>query len=62
MPHIRIGVLGAANIVPNALIKPARRVDEVMVAAIAVPIPKRRGCSTHSPAKNLRDTIHGNVA
>jgi predicted dehydrogenase len=33
--ELRIGVLGAARITPNALIKPARRVDGVTVAAIA---------------------------
>ncbi len=32
---MRIGILGAARITPAALIKPARRNDEVMVAAVA---------------------------
>jgi predicted dehydrogenase len=35
MATISIGVLGAARIAPNALIKPARRVDGVEVTAIA---------------------------
>jgi predicted dehydrogenase len=35
MAPLRIGVLGAARIAPAALIKPARRVDEVQVAAVA---------------------------
>jgi predicted dehydrogenase len=35
MAPLRIGVLGAAKIAPSALIKPARRVDEVEVTAIA---------------------------
>ena len=35
MAPLRIGVLGAASIAPPALIKPARRVDEVEVAAVA---------------------------
>ena len=32
---VRIGVLGAAAIVPSALVKPARKVDDVEVVAIA---------------------------
>src|SRR3954453_3465142 len=35
MAPLRIGILGAARIAPAALIKPARRVDEVEVAAVA---------------------------
>ena len=35
MAPLRIGVLGAAKIAPSALIRPARRVDEVEVTAIA---------------------------
>jgi predicted dehydrogenase len=35
MAPLRIGVLGAAKIAPAALIKPARKVDEVEVAAVA---------------------------
>ena len=35
MAPVRIGVLGAAKIAPAALIKPARKVDEVEVTAIA---------------------------
>lgn len=35
MAPLRIGILGAARIAPAALIKPARRVDGVEVAAIA---------------------------
>jgi predicted dehydrogenase len=38
---IRIGVLGAAAIVPMALTKPARSVPEVQVTAIAARDPKR---------------------
>ncbi|HEX5838588.1 MAG TPA: Gfo/Idh/MocA family oxidoreductase [Anaerolineales bacterium] len=40
-PTIRIGVLGAAAIVPMALIRPARSVPEVQVTAIAARDPKR---------------------
>ncbi|HEY3605907.1 MAG TPA: Gfo/Idh/MocA family oxidoreductase [Pseudonocardiaceae bacterium] len=35
MNPLRIGVLGAARIVPNALIKPAREREDVVVAAVA---------------------------
>ncbi len=35
MTIVRIGVLGAARITPDALIKPARAVDEVEVVAVA---------------------------
>jgi predicted dehydrogenase len=38
---IRIGVLGAARIAPNALLKPARAVPEVQVRAIAARDPVR---------------------
>jgi predicted dehydrogenase len=41
MPVLRIGVLGAARIVPSALIDPARRIDDVTVAAIAARDPRR---------------------
>ena len=41
MKPIRIGVLGAARIVPNALIKPARQVPGVAVAALAARDPQR---------------------
>jgi predicted dehydrogenase len=35
MDTVRIGILGAARIAPNAVIKPARRVDEAMIGAVA---------------------------
>jgi predicted dehydrogenase len=35
MTPLRIGVLGAARITNQALIKPASRVDEVAVTAVA---------------------------
>lgn len=35
MAPLRVGILGAARIAPNALIKPARRVEEVEVVAVA---------------------------
>ena len=41
MSQLRIGVLGAARIAPTALIKPARSVEGVQVAAIAARDPAR---------------------
>jgi predicted dehydrogenase len=40
-PPLRFGILGAAHIVPNALIKPARQIEEVEVVAIAARDPAR---------------------
>jgi predicted dehydrogenase len=39
--RLRIGILGAARIVPAALIKPSREVPEVVVAAVAARDPGR---------------------
>ena len=41
MPPLRIGVLGAARIVPTALLTPARSVPEVVITAIAARDPNR---------------------
>ncbi len=41
MDRLRIGTLGAARITPAALIKPARRVPEVTVTAVAARDPER---------------------
>src|SRR3954454_9413177 len=41
--RLRIGVLGAARITPLALIRPARTMPEVTVAAIAARDPARAG-------------------
>jgi predicted dehydrogenase len=38
---VRIGVLGAARIAPNAIVKPGRRVDGTEVAAVAARDPDR---------------------
>src|ERR1700704_3096755 len=35
MDTVRIGILGAARIAPNAVIKPPRNVDEAMIGAVA---------------------------
>jgi predicted dehydrogenase len=39
--RLRIGTLGAARVTPSALIKPARQVPEVTVAAVAARDPER---------------------
>lgn len=41
MDHLRIGLLGAARIAKNALMKPSRDIDEVTVAAVAARDPER---------------------
>jgi len=41
MDQVRIGVLGAARIVPSAVISPARSVPQVTIAAIAARNPQR---------------------
>src|SRR4051794_16220264 len=41
MPELRIGVLGAARITPNAVLKPALADPEVVVTAIAARDPAR---------------------
>jgi predicted dehydrogenase len=41
MPGLRIGVLGAARIVPVALLAPAKNVDDVEVTAVAARDPER---------------------
>ena len=43
MDRLRIGTLGAARITPAALIKPARHIPEVTVAAVAARDPERAG-------------------
>jgi len=41
MDHVRIGTLGAARITPSALVRPARRIPEVEVLAVAARDPDR---------------------
>jgi predicted dehydrogenase len=41
MDHLRIGILGAARIAPAAIVRPAREVPEVTVAAVAARDPQR---------------------
>ncbi len=41
MPALRIGVLGAARIVPAALLTPARSIDDVEITALAARDPAR---------------------
>ncbi|MGI8663798.1 MAG: Gfo/Idh/MocA family protein [Acidimicrobiales bacterium] len=56
MATLRIGVLGAARITPAALIKPARRVDEVEVVAVAA--RDRSKAEVYAKKHNIR-TVHG---
>jgi len=44
---LRIGVLGAANIVPTALIEPARSISEIQIVAIAARDPLRAQAFAH---------------
>jgi predicted dehydrogenase len=55
-PPLRIGILGAARIAPAALIRPARDVPEVEVAAVAArdPAKAQRFADKHGIA-----TVHG---
>lgn len=55
-PALRIGILGAARIAPAALVRPARDVPEVEVAAVAArdPAKAQRFADKHGIA-----TIHG---
>jgi predicted dehydrogenase len=55
MGTLRIGVLGAARIAPAALIKPARQIPEVTVAAVAARDPGRARAFA---AKHAIPTVH----
>ncbi|MEY9943019.1 Gfo/Idh/MocA family protein [Kitasatospora sp. GAS1066B] len=55
MTQLRIGVLGAARIVPMALVRPAARVPEAVVAAIAARDPQR---ARRFAAKHGIATVH----
>jgi predicted dehydrogenase len=55
MNPLRIGVLGAARIVPNALIKPARERQDVVVAAVAA---RDRARAQAYAAKHGIPTVH----
>jgi predicted dehydrogenase len=57
--HLRVGILGAARIAPDALVKPARAIPEVTVAAIAARDPERarRFAGKHGIA-----TVHSSYA
>jgi predicted dehydrogenase len=56
---LRIGTLGAARITPNALIKPARRVPEAVVVAVAA---RDRGRAERFAAKHGIRAVHGSYA
>lgn len=55
MTTLRIGILGAAVIAPTALIKPAEKIDEVTITAIAArdPARARKFAATHGIAKSF---------
>ena len=55
MDDLRIGILGAARIAPAAVIKPARRVDGVRVAAVAA---RDRARADAFAAKHGIPTVH----
>ncbi len=55
MTALRLGVLGAAAITPNALVKPARAVDGVELAAVAARDPRRAAAFA---AKHQVPTVH----
>lgn len=59
MTPIRIGILGAARIAPAALVKPARDVEEVEVAAVAARDPERARAFA---AKHGIGRVHGSYA
>jgi predicted dehydrogenase len=56
---LRIGVLGAARITPAALIRPARSVPEVQIAAVAARDPGRAAAFA---ARHKIQTIHSSYA
>ena len=59
LDRLRIGALGAARITPGALIKPARRVPEVVIAAVAARDPGRAG---QFAAKHGIPVVHDSYA
>jgi predicted dehydrogenase len=63
MKQIRIGVLGAARIVPTALIAPARETPEVTVEAIAARDPQRaRAFASRHAITRVHDTYEALLA
>lgn len=63
MERLRIGTLGAARITPSALVRPARRVPEVTVAAVAArdPARARRFAARHGIAR-VHDSYEALIA
>jgi predicted dehydrogenase len=55
MAPVKIGTLGAARITPSALIKPAQKVPEVVIAAVAARDPERARAFA---AKHGIPTVH----
>jgi len=56
---VRIGVLGAARIAPTALVRPARVVDDVTVAAVAA---RDRARATAFATRHGIETVHDSYA
>src|SRR5690349_13285429 len=56
---MRIGVLGAARIAPAAVLKPARVVDDVEIAAVAA---RDRGRAEAFAARYGVPAVHGSYA
>jgi predicted dehydrogenase len=60
---LRVGTLGAASITPGALIRPARRVPEVMVTAVAARDPARaRQCASKHGIPVTHDSYEALIA
>ena len=59
MAELRVGVLGAARITPSALIRPARAVDGVTVAAIAA---RDRGRAAAAATRHGIPVVHDDYA
>jgi predicted dehydrogenase len=59
MANLRIGILGAARIAPQALIRPARTVPGVTVAAVAA---RHRDRAQAFATKHGVETVHGSYA
>jgi predicted dehydrogenase len=59
IPLVRIGILGAASIARNALLRPAAEVDGVEVAAVAARDPERGAAFARKHGIGLHQTYEG---
>jgi predicted dehydrogenase len=63
MDQLRIGTLGAARITPAALVRPARRIPEVTVTAVAARDPERaRQFAARHGIRVVHNTYEGLIA